>query len=104
MLNFYSKEMSRIENAYRMYSHLGYEGICAFCGDAFKSSSSKAKYCSQRCQNDAYIQRRRERKALEKQKICVVCGKQFTANKKDAMYCSDACKQKAYRDRKKLLN
>lgn len=103
-MNLYSKEASRIENAYRMYSHLGYEGICTFCGDTFKSSSPKAKYCSRRCQNDAYIQRRRERKALEKQKICVVCDKQFTANKKDALYCSDACKQKAYRDRKKLPN
>lgn len=102
----YSKESSRIENAYRIYSHLGYKGICAFCGDAFQSSSSKAKYCSDRCRNDAYIKRRKEkeRKILEKQKVCVCCGKEFTAKKKDAMYCSDACKQKAYRKRKKLPN
>ena len=97
---FYSKESSRIEDNYKMYSHLGYKGICAFCGDSFESSSSKAKYCSQRCQNDAYMKRRKERKALEKQKVCAVCNKQFTAKKKDAMYCSDACKQKAYRKRK----
>ena len=101
---FYSKESSRIENAYRMYSHLGYEGTCAFCGDAFKCSSPKAKYCSQRCQNDAYLKRRKQRKALEKEKICSICGKQFTAKKKDAMYCGDACKQKAYRQRKVLPN
>lgn len=99
---FYSKESSRIEDNYKMYSHLGYKGICAFCGDSFESSSSKAKYCSQRCQNDAYMKRRKERKALEKQKVCAVCNKQFTAKKKDAMYCSDACKQKAYRERKSV--
>lgn len=98
----YSKESSRIENAYRMYSHLGYEGICVFCGDTFKCSSPKAKYCSQRCQNDAYLERRKQRKALEKEKICSICGKQFTAKKKDGMYCSNACKQKAYRQKKNV--
>lgn len=60
--------------------------------------------CSQRCQNDAYLKRRKQRKALEKEKICSICGKQFTAKKRDAMYCSDACKQKAYRQRKVLPN
>lgn len=50
------------------------------------------------------MKRRRERKALEKQKVCAVCKKQFTAKKKDAMYCSDACKQRAYRERKNVTN
>lgn len=101
---FYSKESSRIEDNYKMYSHLGHEGICAFCGDSFKSSSPKAKYCSQRCKNDAYMKRRKGRTELEKQKICAMCKKQFMAKKKDAMYCSNACKQKAYRERKRVIN
>mgnify|MGYP002507937463 FL=1 len=101
---FYSKESSRIEDNYKTYSHLGYKGICAFCGDSFESSSPKAKYCSKRCQNDAYMKRRKERKALEKQKVCVICKKQFTAKKKDAMYCCKACKQKAYREKKNVTN
>lgn len=100
----YSKESSRIEDNYRMYLHLDHKGICAFCGDSFESSSPKAKYCSQRCQNDAYMKRRKERKALEKQKVCAVCKKQFTAKKKDEMYCSDACKQRAYRERKNVTD
>lgn len=104
ILYLYSKETSRIENANRMYSHLRYEGKCAFCGDAFKCSSSKAKYCSDRCRNDAYIKRRKHYKAMEKKKICSICGKEFTAKKKDGIYCSNACKQKAYRQRKVLLN
>lgn len=48
-MHFYNKESSRIEDNYKVYSHLGNEGICAFCGDSFNSSSCKAKYCSQRC-------------------------------------------------------
>ena len=40
---FYGKESSRIEDNYKVYSHLGNEGICAFCGDSFNSSSCKAK-------------------------------------------------------------
>ena len=81
-MHFYSKESSRIEDNYRMYSHLGYEGICAFCGESFKSSSPKAKYCSQRCQNDAYMKRRKERKELEKQKVCAMCKKQLRQRKR----------------------
>lgn len=96
----YSKESSRIEDDYRMYSHLGHKGICAFCGDSFKSSSIKAKYCSARCRNDAYMQRRKERKLSEREKVCAICKKPFTAKKKDGKYCSAACKQKAYRERK----
>lgn len=64
---FYGKESSRIEDNYKVYSHLGNEVICVFCGDSFNSSSCKAKYCSQRCWNDAYMKRRKERKSLEKQ-------------------------------------
>lgn len=51
------------------------------------------------------MKRRKERKALEKQKVCVICKKQFTAKKKkDAMYCCKACKQKAYREKKNVTN
>lgn len=101
---FYSKESSRIEDNYKIYSHLDYKGICTFCGEPFESSSPKAKYCSQRCKNDAYMKRRKERKVLEEQKICIMCKKQFIAKKKDAMYCCKACKQKAYREKKNVTN
>lgn len=75
---------------------------CAYCGQEFYSKNRRQKYCCYRCVNDNYIQKRRERKALEKEKICSICGKQFTAKKKDAMYCSNACKQKAYRRKKNV--
>lgn len=54
-----------------------------------------------RCVNDNYIQKRKERKQLEKNRVCVICNKPFVAKKKDAIYCSNACKQKAYRLKKK---
>lgn len=51
--------------------------ICDFCGKVFYARSSKAKYCSYRCTNDAYIARQKQRKELEREKICPVCGKPF---------------------------
>lgn len=81
------------------YQH-SYKLTCHHCGSIFYSVSKRAKYCCYRCSNDNYIAKRKERKALEKQKVCVVCNKPFVAKKKDAMYCSNACKQKAYRHRK----
>ena len=72
---------------------------CSYCGSDFYASNRMQKYCCYRCTNDAYIKRRKERKALEKQKVCVMCGKDFEAKKKDAVYCSNACKQKAYRQK-----
>ena len=54
-------------------------------------------YCSDRCKNDAYIERRHQRHEEQLQKICVVCGKEFTAKRTDTKYCSNACKQSAYR-------
>jgi hypothetical protein len=33
---------------------------CWYCGRIFRSKTSSPRYCSTRCKNDAYIQRRRE--------------------------------------------
>ena len=81
-----------------------YSGIlkvyCAYCWGTFYTRNSKRKYCSYRCVNDAYMERRKERKQAERRKICRVCGKHFTGKSKATIYCSDACKQKAYRQRR----
>jgi len=78
--------------------------LCAHCGDSFRGITS-AKYCSDRCVNDAYIARRRDRAKLRRAnaKNCVVCDtpvEQAGGNVKIKLYCSNACKQKAYRQRK----
>lgn len=69
---------------------------CVVCG---RLVTGRKKYCSQRCVNDAYMERRRQRHAASLRKTCAVCGKPFTAKRTDAMYCSPACKQAAYRGR-----
>lgn len=69
---------------------------CPVCG---RIVTGKKKYCSQRCINDAYMERRRQRHEAQLQKVCAVCGKPFTAKRVDAEYCSPACKQAAYRGR-----
>lgn len=69
---------------------------CVVCG---RIVTGRNKYCSQRCVNDAYMERRRQRHEAQLQKVCAVCGKPFTARRADAMYCSPACKQTAYRRR-----
>lgn len=75
---------------------------CAYCGDPIPNMFRR-KYCSQRCANDAYMQRRRIRQISELRKVCPVCGNSFIGSTKAACYCSNACKQKAYRERRKAL-
>ena len=68
---------------------------CPFCNRWITKYGKK--YCSDRCTNDAYLQRRRQRHELQLEKVCHVCGKQFHAKRIDAKFCSSACKQAAYR-------
>ena len=96
----YSKESSKK----RSNSHDAPERPCAHCGDLFKGIAS-AKYCSDRCANDAYIARRRVRLRQRRAnaKNCVVCNapvEQADGCVKIKLYCSNACKQKVYSRRK----
>lgn len=100
----YSKEATRIENNYRIYSELTDELKCWECGDIFRCRSPKARYCSQRCANDAAIKRRKARIDSKRSghTQCVICGKPVNqANAKIRIYCGKACKQKAYRQNSK---
>ena len=72
---------------------------CGWCGRGVVANYPHIKYCSERCRNDAYIERRRARRAAAREKTCEVCGESFTAKRKDAKTCSAACKQRAYRKR-----
>lgn len=80
---------------------------CSYCGQTFYYETwgyTALSYCSQRCKNDAYMERRRQRHEKALQKVCTVCGSEYRAKKVDSMYCSPACKQKAYRKRSSNLN
>lgn len=101
----YSKEATRIENQYRRFSNpvwLIHEGQCWECGDVFKSASPRARYCSQRCTNDAAIKRRKAKIEQKRgaHEHCTVCGKAIIQNGyKVQIYCSAACKQRGYRQK-----
>ena len=100
-MKLYSKENSK-KGSKMVYATFR---PCAYCGDSFKGVAS-AKYCSERCVNDAYIARRRERaqQRRDNAKICLVCGaplEQAEGSVKIRLYCSNACKQKAYRQKGK---
>ena len=70
--------------------------LCKFCGiRAVKSYNSK--YCSQRCINDAYMMRRKQRHEQALLKICSFCGTEYKAKRIDTKYCSCSCKQAAFR-------
>jgi len=97
----YSKENTRIETNYKVFTGLTNSGKCFVCGDAFKSRSILAKYCSQRCKNDIQIKKRLE--IVLKKRIaattCVICKTSIEQNShtKIRKYCSNKCKQKNYR-------
>ena len=85
------------------------KGICSYCGGTFyqwkrTGSGRTTKYCCARCENDAYMARRKARHDQLLIKTCTTCGQEFTAKKVDALYCSNSCKQKAYRLRKNFHN
>ena len=82
-----------IENAQKYGSKLKQ---CAYCGRFIPKYGRK--YCSWRCEYDAYMMRRKQRHEQRLMKVCEICGQHFKAKRVDAKYCSDACKQKAYRN------
>ena len=102
----YTKASTRVDKSIPPnYSTGAYHKTCALCSDNFMTLSYTGKYCSQRCINDAYIQRRRERHLATnhtKALTCTVCDTKLQQGSgKAKAYCSNACKQKAYRTRKR---
>lgn len=67
----YTKEQTRYRDVGDWYCH---DGVvhCAYCGDEIPNAFRR-KYCSQRCRNDAYMARRRERQKEQRAKVCPVC-------------------------------
>ena len=100
----YTKEESKFRHERSFYGDGWWERTCVVCGDKFDTNQSYAKYCSQRCANDAAIARRKERmnKRRDQYSVCPICGNPIEQNEKTKIrrYCSNSCKQKAYRARK----
>ncbi len=79
-----------------------YHLSCAFCGEAFDSHTSSAKFCSPKCRISFY--RQEERKNRNREHFCENCGVAFTASRKSVKYCSDGCRVKANRIMQKQRN
>lgn len=97
----YTKESSKRKNKY--YALNGYgvlkEYSCVYCGDLFKAKTPLAMYCSQRCQNDVNILKRKKQAQKLKNTTCLICNSNINESSKgrNKKYCSNKCKQKAYR-------
>ena len=102
----YTKKNTLRENEYREFSGRHLTLNCKFCNDTFKAKNPTALYCSQRCQNDVFIEKRSETAKLKRKNAvnCVVCliSIKQTETKKIIKYCSPKCKQKQYRLTKKV--
>lgn len=55
--------------------------------------------CSQRCNQNAVLSRRREARRAEHSKTCPHCRRTFVERRKDGVYCSNACRQASHRVR-----
>lgn len=74
------------ENGRRvMESRPSVDFVCGHCGRAFKSTQTRAQFCSSRC-------RQREHPWQSKRKVvCGHCGEDFLAKKPKARFCSKTC-------------
>ena len=72
---------------------------CYVCGRVFYAGMPHARLCSERCNQDATLARRRAARARGRRRRCPRCGTVFVARRRDAVYCSNACRQAAYRQR-----
>lgn len=66
-----------------------------------RNAGQRHDFCSYRCHNDYYMERRRERLRIAREKVCDVCETEFQAARTDSKYCSHACKQRAFRQRQR---
>ncbi len=98
----YEEVQDELKKQYEKDEGKGYNNIykltCKVCGNVFYCKNKRAAYCSYRCTNDGYMQRRRERNVKTARK-CQQCGADFIPARQDAKYCSAACRQKNFRKR-----
>ena len=75
---------------------------CEYCGAEFEARKSNQKYCSARCNWQAYSERHRGAPVIRK---CEYCGEEFETRKSNQKYCSARCRKKAnyWRHREAIL-
>lgn len=82
------------------HDHTGcYRRACSVCGKVFYAGMPHASLCSERCNQNATLARRRAARRRERMRHCPRCGHAFIARRRDAIYCSNACRQAVQRQR-----
>jgi len=82
------------------HDHTGcYRRTCSVCGKEFYAGMPHASLCSERCNQDAVLARRRAARRVGRTRRCARCGNVFIARRRDAVYCSNACRQAMHRRR-----
>lgn len=67
--------------------------VCPQCGKEFETNYSKKIYCSNECQIEAKLLKRREaNKAKLFLKTCPHCRHEFAPKRVNQIYCSDKCR------------
>ena len=59
---------------------------CYMCAKVFYAGLPHAELCSERCNQDATLLRRKAAKIAERQLTCATCGEDFLGSRKDAQY------------------
>ena len=78
-----------------------YHRQCSVCGKLFYAGMPHAHLCSERCNQDAVLARRRKARRAARSRCCPRCNHTFIGQRRDAVYCSNACRQAIHRQRQR---
>ena len=76
-----------------------YQRMCEVCGKVYYAAMPYTWLCSERCNQDAVLARRRAIRRAARVRTCGRCHETFVGTRRDAVYCSNACRQAAHRRR-----
>lgn len=85
----YCSEECRRENRRRLSRKKPLRVMCAYCGKIFETKTTAKKYCSDKCREASYEQRRYEKPPIKKR--CEECGREFETRLSTQRYCSQQC-------------
>ena len=94
--------ISNIDGAFDKWKATPHYKICEGCGITFQCGHAHAKFCCQKCKNDATTRKRKEL-TRPKDRNCLNCGLLIHPERNTKKYCSDKCKSQ-YLNRRKNEN
>lgn len=84
-----------------MYKKVEYNHVCEYCGQPFVAHNKSKRFCSRKCCDASYKQKKGPRyKKVEYNHVCECCGQSFVAHRKDKRFCSRKCHDVSYKREK----